>query len=151
MRYISYFLNEEVKLYNTVFNEFSFAVINDIGHLKLGLKGQNDEVSTMYLETYSKSNNLFKLSYPDDIKLSYKEYLDNNFDDFATDVIKLLNKNILGYRFKLKEAVNPKYIKPYAIIESIGKQIKLNDFEILFDSLKNKNKMNKEYWFRTIK
>lgn len=145
-------INEAVRLHNTVFNEFSFVVINNIGHLKLGLKGQNDQVTTIYFETYGNKGNLFKISYPDDIELTYKEYMDNNFDDFTMDIIKLINKNILGYRFDLNESVKPKYTKPYSIIEYKGDgKLALSDFEKIFTSMKEKNKYNKDFWIKTIK
>jgi hypothetical protein len=71
---------------------------------------------------------------------------ENNYDfkEVIDKLVYILNKNELGYKFKIKEVQKPKYgLQPYALITS-NKELEMVEMEKLSSSTKPTKKMVKK-------
>lgn len=64
---------------------------------------------------------------------------DDSFDKLSKKMIYILNKNRLGYKFKVKSVEKPRYgLKPFAIV-SVNPSIEMLDLDKIISSTKQTN------------
>jgi|AntRauTorckE6833_2_1112554.scaffolds.fasta_scaffold00413_9 hypothetical protein len=107
------FILEKVYLYKTIFSKYNLIVdpLSKVGHFNLDVRGFGDV--KLEIEKYGKDGNIFIIRNPN---INIDDEL-NIFKNIINDIIYILNKNRLDYKFNLIEVKKETQLDIYALIE----------------------------------
>ena len=121
------YINETVYLFKTMFDDYKLIVNNfsDNGEFIVEIEGSEYKLGIqMYGNIKDKQ---FILREPSE--LSVMDDSKDIFEMIINDIVYILNKNQLGYKFVLSEIVDEKSIPHYDAIITVDKEMSISDLE----------------------
>ena len=139
-KFIDYqYITEKVYLFKTLFEDYELIVdtYSNVGLFKLTLK--NGEEYRFETQHYGdKDDKFIIIKSPNVIEYDL-------FNNIVKDITYILNKNQLGYKFKIEDIKEHKHINTHAIL-SFNKDMTINDLERIAQTTKIINpKVKKPY------
>jgi hypothetical protein len=127
LRKYTEYITEVVYLFKTMFDSYEF-IINNMsknGEFVVGIEGQEYKVP---VESYGLAKDKeFIFRQPSEISVMSEGR--DIFEMIMNDIIYILNKNQLGYKFQLKEIEKEQGITFYHAIVSVDKETSISDLE----------------------